>query len=50
MTTATPQWAEGTTKVLGRRRNLQSRYDLEIETDRLGNRLREEVSILARAG
>ncbi len=29
--------------------NLQSRYDLEIERDRLGNRLRKEVSVLARA-
>jgi addiction module HigA family antidote len=25
--------------------NLQSRYDLEIEKDRLGNRLRKEVSV-----
>ena len=29
--------------------NLQSRFDLEIEQDRLGNRLRSEVSIYARA-
>jgi len=29
--------------------NLQSRYDLEIERDRLGNRLRKEVSVRARA-
>jgi len=29
--------------------NLQSRYDLEIERGRLGNRLRKEVSVLARA-
>jgi addiction module HigA family antidote len=29
--------------------NLQSQYDLEIERDRLGNRLRKEVSVLARA-
>ncbi len=29
--------------------NLQSRYDLEIERDRLGNRLRKEVAVLARA-
>ncbi|SRR5712691_3068744 len=29
--------------------NLQSRYDLEIERDRLGNRLAKEVSILATA-
>ena len=29
--------------------NLQSRYDLEIERDRLGDRLRKEVSVLARA-
>jgi addiction module HigA family antidote len=27
--------------------NLQSRYDLEIEKDRLGNRLRKEVSVFA---
>ena len=29
--------------------NLQSRYDLEIGRDRLGHRLRKEVSVLARA-
>jgi len=29
--------------------NLQSRYDLEIERNRLGNRLRKEVSVMARA-
>ena len=29
--------------------NLQSRYDLEVQRDRLGNRLRKEVSVLARA-
>jgi addiction module HigA family antidote len=29
--------------------NLQSRYDLEVERDRLGSRLRREVSVLARA-
>ena len=29
--------------------NLQSRYDLEVEKDRLGSRLRKEVSVLARA-
>jgi addiction module HigA family antidote len=29
--------------------NLQSRYDLEIERDRLGHRLRKEASVLARA-
>ncbi len=29
--------------------NLQSRYDLEIERDRLGHRLRKEVSVLAQA-
>ena len=27
--------------------NLQSRYDLEIEKDRLGNRLQREVHVLA---
>jgi antitoxin HigA-1 len=27
--------------------NLQARYDLEIEKDRLGNRLEQEVSIYA---
>jgi antitoxin HigA-1 len=30
--------------------NLQSRYDLEVEQDRLGSRLRDEVSVFARAG
>ena len=30
--------------------NLQSRYDLEVEKDKLGNRLRKEVAVLARAG
>jgi antitoxin HigA-1 len=29
--------------------NLQSRYDLEIEQDKLGARLAKEVSVLARA-
>ena len=29
--------------------NLQSRYDLEVEKDRLGGRLKKEVSVLARA-
>lgn len=29
--------------------NLQSRYDLEIQRDRLGNQLRKEVSVLSRA-
>ena len=29
--------------------NLQSRYDLEVEKDRLGGRLKKEVAILARA-
>jgi addiction module HigA family antidote len=29
--------------------NLQSRYDLEVEQDRLGARLRDEVSVFARA-
>jgi addiction module HigA family antidote len=29
--------------------NLQSRYDLEIERDKLGDRLRKEVSVLTRA-
>src|SRR5438094_9805749 len=28
--------------------NLQSRYDLEIEKDKLGNRLRDEVKVLHR--
>lgn len=27
--------------------NLQARYDLEIERDRLGHRLKEEVAVLA---
>jgi addiction module HigA family antidote len=30
--------------------NLQSRYDLEVEKDRLGKRLLEEVHPMARAG
>ena len=30
--------------------NLQTHYDLEIEKDRLGNRLKKEVAVLARAG
>jgi antitoxin HigA-1 len=29
--------------------NLQARYDLEIEKDRLGSRLKREVAVLARA-
>jgi len=29
--------------------NLQSRYDLEVERDRLGDRLEKEVSVLERA-
>lgn len=29
--------------------NLQSRYDLDVEQDRLGTRLRDEVRIFARA-
>jgi len=29
--------------------NLQSRYDLEVEKDRLGNRLRREVRVLNKA-
>jgi addiction module HigA family antidote len=29
--------------------NLQARYDLEVEKDRLGDRLRREVKILAHA-
>src|SRR5713101_1709506 len=29
--------------------NLQSRYDLETEKDRLGRRLQKEVAVLARA-
>ena len=30
--------------------NLQTHYDLEVEKDRLGNRLKKEVVVLARAG
>jgi addiction module HigA family antidote len=30
--------------------NLQSRFDLEVEKDRLGGRLKKEVRALARAG
>lgn len=30
--------------------NLQARYDLEVEKDRLGDRLRREVKVLERAG
>jgi antitoxin HigA-1 len=30
--------------------NLQARYDLDVERDRLGDRLTKEVSILDRAG
>jgi addiction module HigA family antidote len=30
--------------------NLQARYDLEIERDRLGDRLKREVAVLERAG
>ena len=30
--------------------NLQARYDLEIEKDRLGNRLQREVLVLAELG
>ena len=30
--------------------NLQSRYDLEVEKDRLGNRLRSEVKVLEAVG
>ena len=29
--------------------NLQARYDLEVENNRLGSRLRKEVSVLRRA-
>jgi plasmid maintenance system antidote protein VapI len=29
--------------------NLQTRYDLEIERDRLGDRLKKEVAVLERA-
>lgn len=30
--------------------NLQARYDLEIERDRLGSRLAKEVTVLSRTG
>lgn len=30
--------------------NLQARHDLEVEKDRLGNRLKKEVAVLRRAG
>lgn len=30
--------------------NLQSRYDLEVEKDRLGSRLVKEVTVLSRTG
>ena len=30
--------------------NLQGRYDLEVEKDRLGGRLKREVQVLARKG
>ena len=30
--------------------NLQSRYDLEVEKDRLGSRLAKEVAVLSRTG
>ncbi len=30
--------------------NLQARYDLEVEKDRLGDRLKKEVAVLAKAG
>ena len=30
--------------------NLQARYDLEVEKDRLGDRLKKEVTVLATAG
>lgn len=30
--------------------NLQVRYDLEVERDRLGSRLKREVSVLKKAG
>lgn len=30
--------------------NLQVRYDLEVERDHLGNRLKREVSVLKKAG
>jgi addiction module HigA family antidote len=29
--------------------NLQARYDLEVEKDRLGGRLKKEVAVLAHA-
>jgi len=29
--------------------NLQAHYDLEVEKDRLGNRLRKEVAVMAQA-
>ena len=30
--------------------NLQTHYDLEVEKDRLGDRLKKEVAVLARTG
>ena len=30
--------------------NLQAHYDLEVEKDRLGDRLKKEIAVLARAG
>ena len=30
--------------------NLQTHYDLEVEKDRLGDRLKKEVAVLARVG
>lgn len=30
--------------------NLQARYDLEVERDRLGGRLKKEVTVLKRTG
>ncbi len=30
--------------------NLQARFDLEVERDRLGDRLKKEIPVLARAG
>ncbi len=30
--------------------NLQARHDLEVERDRLGSRLKDEVRVLAKAG
>jgi len=30
--------------------NLQTHYDLEVEKDRLGDRLKKEIAVLARAG